>query len=93
MEVVSFGKLPEIIIKVKGQLQHVGLDATAEVIASALGEKGSPSYHVGKCAKWLIDEIERELVLGEAAAQGRKPRSLSRRMTMGGGNLIERLKN
>eukprot|EP00964_Phaeocystis_antarctica_P074988 scaffold46214_cov43-Phaeocystis_antarctica.AAC.2 len=92
MEEIVFGKLPEIIIKVKGQLQHVGLDATAEVIAAALGEKGSFSYHVGHCAKQLIAEIEHELVLGEAAAQGQKPRSLSRKMTMGGGALINRLK-
>ena len=92
MEEIVFGKLPEIIIKVKGQLQHVGLDATAEVIAAALGEKGSSSYHVGHCAKQLIAEIEHELVLGEAAAQGQKPRSLSRKMTMGGGALINRLK-
>ena len=92
MEEIVFGELPEIIIKVKGQLQHVGLDATAEVIAGALGEKGSSSYHVGQCATWLISEIERELGLGEATVQGRRPRSLSRQMTMGGSNLINRLK-
>ena len=92
MEEIVFGKLPEIIIKVKGQLQHVGLDATAEVIAAALGEKGSFSYHVGHCAKQLIAEIEHELVLGEAAAQGKRPPSLTKKMTMGGSNLINRLK-
>ena len=95
MKEIVFGELPEIIIKVKGQLQHVGLDATAEVIAGALGEKGSSSYHVGQCAKWLISEIERELGLGQAAAQGRRQRGLSRKMTMsgmGGSNLLNRLK-
>ena len=95
MEEIVFGELPEIIIKVKGQLQHVGFDANAEVIAGALGEKGSSSYHVGQCAKWLISEIERELGLGEATVMGRRPRSLSRKMTMGGmggSNLINRLK-
>ena len=90
MEEIVFGKLPEIIIKVKGQLQHVGLDATADVIASALGEKGSSDYNVGHCAKWLISEIEAELGLGQAS---RPRRSLSRTMSMGGSNMIDRLKN
>ena len=93
MEEIVFGELPEIIIKVKGQLQHVGFDATAEVIAGALGEKGSSDYHVGHCAKWLISEIEHELGLGQAATQVRRPRSLSRKMSMGGSDLINRLKN
>ena len=92
MEEIVFGELPEIIIKVKGQLQHVGLDATAEVIAGALGEKGSSSYHVGQCAEWLISEIERELGQGQA---GRRQRGLSRNMTMSGmgANLRNRIKN
>ena len=47
---------------------------------------------MGHCAKYLIDEIEHELELGMAAQQGTKPRSLSRKMSMGGSMLVDRLK-
>ena len=92
MEEVTFGQLPEPIIKVKGQLQNVGLDADAEVIAQMLGEKSSPSYHVGKCAKRMIAAIERELLLSQAAVKGRRPPGLTRRLTARGSGLVNRLK-
>jgi len=100
LEAAAFGSLPEIVIKVKGQLQHVGLDATAEVIALALGEAGSASYHVGKCAKYLIGEIERELELGLDATEGAATKGrrygtsrLSSKVAHGRSRLINRLRN
>ena len=92
MEEVTFGQLPEPIIKVKGQLQNVGFDADAEVIAQMLGDRSSPSYHVGKCAKRMIVAIERELLLSQAAVKGRRPPGFSKKLSARGSGLVNRLK-